>query len=62
MIPPGDDCGHHCCDEPFNPFHDHFLDYDDCPSCQRIAAEIAVTEATLRAAYKTASERKDQAP
>lgn len=29
------DCGHACCDERTDPFHDHFLTADECPSCAR---------------------------
>lgn len=28
-------CGHDCCEHPHMPFHDHFLDPDDCPLCRR---------------------------
>lgn len=30
------DCRHVCCDEPSNPFHDHFLPAEQCPSCERV--------------------------
>lgn len=29
------DCRHLCCGDRGNPFHDHFLDPDQCPGCAR---------------------------
>lgn len=31
---PDHDCGHICCDEPNDPFHDHFLTADQCGQCR----------------------------
>jgi hypothetical protein len=33
------DCGHECCDDRHNPFHDHFLDPEDCCALDREAAD-----------------------
>lgn len=41
----GGDCGHECCDERSNPFHDHFLNPEVCPVC----AAHQTTQAYLRA-------------
>lgn len=46
MIEHGKHCGHDCCDEPHNPFHDHFLRPDQCNNCIAIgrAREEAVAD------------------
>ena len=46
---PTHDCGHACCDEPHDPFHDHFLSVEACPSCQRLRdLEAAADDLTAR--------------
>lgn len=44
MIEPRPDCGHDCCDERRNPFHDHFLPSSACPPCVRDRERLAGVE------------------
>lgn len=38
-IEPAEHCGHLCCDTPNEPFHDHFLDAEDCDLCRSLREE-----------------------
>lgn len=35
-------CGHNCCAEFNDPFHDHFLHPADCPNCRAIMSSRCV--------------------
>lgn len=37
---PAEHCGHDCCDTPNMPFHDHFLDVDECPDCHSYREKV----------------------
>jgi hypothetical protein len=35
-MPEATDCGHICCDDRHDRFHDHWLEPGECPSCERV--------------------------
>lgn len=45
---PDHDCGHTCCDTRHDPFHDHFLSVEQCPSCKRDADQLASLESEAK--------------
>lgn len=46
---PTTDCGHSCCDTPYDPTHDHFLDADVCGQCAGMRAKEAALRAEVAA-------------
>ena len=51
-IEPAEHCGHLCCDIPNAPFHDHFLEPEQCGQCQRALALDADLESKRTALRK----------
>ena len=55
------DCGHLCCDERGNPFHDHFLGARNCPGClHEQSRERALRLEVKRLAERVASKESEE--